>query len=161
MYRFSKVSLIYLLCSPYSRTPVEPVKTRLIALTLLSATERTVSTSTYQIYEADLFHAFTNGSHNPLPTLKPSVTISASRLDTSCWLNFARLAFVSNYILRTELSHSLSTVSRFTCLTLFIICFSPFLTFIFFIVYFLLFLVNYFCFYNSLPKHLLYTSLSY
>lgn len=111
MYRFSKVSLIYLLCSPYSWTPVEPVKARLIALTLLSATERTVSTSTYQIYEADLFHAFTNGSHNPLPTLKPNVTISAPRLDTSCWLNFARLAFISNYILRTELSYSLSLYS--------------------------------------------------
>ena len=117
MYRFSKVFLIYLLCSPFSRTPIEPIKTCLNALILLSATERTVSTSTYQIYEADLFHAFTNGSHTLLSTLKPNVTTSAPRLDTSCWLDFTGLAFNSNYILKTELSHSLYSFSNSSILS--------------------------------------------
>ena len=111
MYRFSKVSLIYLLCSPFSWTPTEPINAHLIALILLPATERTVSASVYQIYEADLFHAFANGSHTPLSTLKSNVTILTSRLGIGCWLDFTELAFLSNYILRTELSHSLYSLN--------------------------------------------------
>ena len=80
-----------MLCSPNSTTPIETMYSCLDEYILLSATHTIVSTSILLHNEALSFHAYMHfGSHTPLPTLKPNVTILAPRLGTGCWLGFTR-----------------------------------------------------------------------